>query len=131
MNNEVKLLNSLISLLDRVGHTPLPPYIDRDDSIEDTIFYQSLFAKKPGAVAVHRIFTLSPPGNLLAQTDGNSSFIDYFYTINGFPLFGGLGTFPKGGSHLVEPFFLSLGVWPPGVFWEFPGSFKVKILWCW
>ena len=33
------------------GHTPLPPYIKRDDDSDDSIRYQTLFAKEVGAVA--------------------------------------------------------------------------------
>jgi S-adenosylmethionine:tRNA ribosyltransferase-isomerase len=37
--------------LEEFGHVPLPPYIARADSSDDKINYQTLFAKKPGAVA--------------------------------------------------------------------------------
>ena len=36
---------------ERLGHTPLPPYIDRPDENEDRERYQTVFAKNPGAVA--------------------------------------------------------------------------------
>jgi S-adenosylmethionine:tRNA ribosyltransferase-isomerase len=35
----------------RLGHVPLPPYIDRPDEISDRERYQTVFAQKPGAVA--------------------------------------------------------------------------------
>ncbi len=38
-------------LIQQLGHTPLPPYIDRPDEIFDRERYQTVFAKKPGAVA--------------------------------------------------------------------------------
>jgi len=41
----------LEKVLLRVGHMPLPPYIERDDSIEDAERYQTVFAREPGAVA--------------------------------------------------------------------------------
>ena len=41
----------LIEILDSIGHTPLPPYINRDDTKDDEELYQSIFAKKNGAVA--------------------------------------------------------------------------------
>ena len=41
----------LALILETIGHVPLPPYIDREDTKEDTINYQSLFAKNEGAVA--------------------------------------------------------------------------------
>lgn len=38
-------------LLARLGHMPLPPYIDRDDVTTDRERYQTVYAKNPGAVA--------------------------------------------------------------------------------
>jgi S-adenosylmethionine:tRNA ribosyltransferase-isomerase len=37
--------------LDRLGHIPLPPYIDRTDEGADRERYQTVFAKRPGAIA--------------------------------------------------------------------------------
>ena len=37
--------------LDRLGHVPLPPYIDRADELSDRERYQTVFAKRPGAIA--------------------------------------------------------------------------------
>jgi len=37
--------------LQRVGHVPLPPYIDRPDGPEDRERYQTVFAREPGSVA--------------------------------------------------------------------------------
>ena len=39
------------ALLESLGHVPLPPYIERDDEISDRSRYQTVFAKRPGAVA--------------------------------------------------------------------------------
>ncbi|MFN4279655.1 tRNA preQ1(34) S-adenosylmethionine ribosyltransferase-isomerase QueA [Thermosynechococcus sp.] len=39
----------LWSYLDQLGHVPLPPYID--NPIEDTEQYQTVYARRPGAVA--------------------------------------------------------------------------------
>ncbi|MBP1152102.1 tRNA preQ1(34) S-adenosylmethionine ribosyltransferase-isomerase QueA [Methylocaldum sp. RMAD-M] len=38
-------------VLSAVGHIPLPPYIDRPDSVSDWERYQTVFAKASGAVA--------------------------------------------------------------------------------
>ena len=38
--------------LERLGHVPLPPYIERADDTADRERYQTVFAKKPGAIAV-------------------------------------------------------------------------------
>lgn len=37
--------------LERLGHVPLPPYIDRADESSDRERYQTVFSRKPGAVA--------------------------------------------------------------------------------
>jgi len=44
-------VKDMLSLLDAVGHMPLPPYIDRADEISDATRYQTVYAKEPGAVA--------------------------------------------------------------------------------
>ena len=41
----------ILSILDEIGHTPLPPYIERSDSDEDSKRYQTVYAKNDGAVA--------------------------------------------------------------------------------
>ncbi len=41
----------LSSLLPRLGHMPLPPYIRRADDANDQSRYQTVFARAPGAVA--------------------------------------------------------------------------------
>jgi len=37
--------------LERLGHIPLPPYIDREDTAEDRARYQTVYARDPGSVA--------------------------------------------------------------------------------
>jgi S-adenosylmethionine:tRNA ribosyltransferase-isomerase len=39
------------SVIDRIGHLPLPPYIDRPDSPEDAERYQTVYARARGSVA--------------------------------------------------------------------------------
>lgn len=41
----------LLPIIDIIGHIPLPPYIQREDSSEDANEYQSVFATQEGAVA--------------------------------------------------------------------------------
>ncbi|KAA0441707.1 MAG: tRNA preQ1(34) S-adenosylmethionine ribosyltransferase-isomerase QueA [Candidatus Thioglobus sp.] len=43
--------NSLLDLLNNIGHIPLPSYIDRADNAQDLSRYQTVFAQKDGAVA--------------------------------------------------------------------------------
>ena len=40
-----------LTLMERHGHVPLPPYITHTDSADDAARYQTVFAKNPGAVA--------------------------------------------------------------------------------
>ncbi len=48
---EVQGGETALGLLDRAGHIPLPPYIERADEAADRERYQTLFARNPGAVA--------------------------------------------------------------------------------
>ncbi len=41
----------LVEILNKIGHLPLPPYMNRSDEKEDEKDYQTLFAKNYGAVA--------------------------------------------------------------------------------
>jgi S-adenosylmethionine:tRNA ribosyltransferase-isomerase len=50
-NNNLVDFSNLITILNQIGHIPLPPYIDREDSSSDEKDYQTLFAKNYGAVA--------------------------------------------------------------------------------
>ncbi|WP_117235319.1 tRNA preQ1(34) S-adenosylmethionine ribosyltransferase-isomerase QueA [Vibrio maerlii] len=43
--------NSVLQILEQVGHMPLPPYIDRPDEDADKERYQTVYNAKPGAVA--------------------------------------------------------------------------------
>lgn len=43
--------DDLLTVLDRIGHIPLPPYIDRPDDEQDLSRYQTVYARHPGAVA--------------------------------------------------------------------------------
>ncbi len=42
---------SVLDVLSRVGHMPLPPYIERPDEDSDQERYQTVYNQKPGAVA--------------------------------------------------------------------------------
>ncbi len=41
----------LVVILEEIGHIPLPPYMNREDTKEDEQDYQTLFATKSGSVA--------------------------------------------------------------------------------
>jgi S-adenosylmethionine:tRNA ribosyltransferase-isomerase len=42
---------SVADAVERTGHVPLPPYVDREDEPLDAERYQTVFARRPGAVA--------------------------------------------------------------------------------
>ena len=48
---ELRFAEPVLGLLERVGHMPLPPYIDRPDDEEDRERYQTVYARNAGAVA--------------------------------------------------------------------------------
>ena len=48
---EFQLDEPVIAALERSGHMPLPPYIKREDQLSDRERYQTVYNKKPGAVA--------------------------------------------------------------------------------
>ena len=41
----------VLEVLERIGHLPLPPYIQRADQDSDSSRYQTVYAREPGAVA--------------------------------------------------------------------------------
>ena len=43
--------DSVLDILNSIGHMPLPPYIDRPDEDADRELYQTVYSEKPGAVA--------------------------------------------------------------------------------
>ncbi|MFA5454810.1 MAG: tRNA preQ1(34) S-adenosylmethionine ribosyltransferase-isomerase QueA [Sulfurimonas sp.] len=51
MNEKLLRFEELLPIIDKIGHVPLPPYIQREDAKEDESEYQSVFAKEEGAVA--------------------------------------------------------------------------------
>jgi S-adenosylmethionine:tRNA ribosyltransferase-isomerase len=44
-------VDDFFAVLNRVGHIPLPPYIDRPDTPSDREYYQTIYAKPLGSVA--------------------------------------------------------------------------------
>ncbi|EHQ52129.1 S-adenosylmethionine:tRNA ribosyltransferase-isomerase [Ectothiorhodospira sp. PHS-1] len=47
----LRFTDPVLEVLERHGHMPLPPYIDRPDTQDDRRRYQTVFARSPGAVA--------------------------------------------------------------------------------
>ena len=50
-NEQLLRFEDLLPIIDKIGHVPLPPYINREDNKEDANEYQSVFAQEAGAVA--------------------------------------------------------------------------------
>jgi S-adenosylmethionine:tRNA ribosyltransferase-isomerase len=48
---ELEFSREVASTLDRLGHVPLPPYITHDDGAQDAERYQTVYARRAGAVA--------------------------------------------------------------------------------
>lgn len=49
--DETQTKNSVLDILNKIGHMPLPPYIQREDELFDQERYQTVYAENPGAVA--------------------------------------------------------------------------------
>ena len=49
--NKLLRFEDLLPIIDKIGHIPLPPYIQREDNKEDVSEYQTVFAREEGAVA--------------------------------------------------------------------------------
>lgn len=77
---------SLEMILQAVGHTPLPPYIDRSDEPMDRERYQTVYAKREGAVA-------APTAGLHFDTELITSLIDAGVSTAYVTLHVGAGTF--------------------------------------
>lgn len=48
---ELQFDGLVLDILQTSGHIPLPPYIQRTDTFDDSIRYQTVYARQPGAVA--------------------------------------------------------------------------------
>ncbi|WP_410471263.1 tRNA preQ1(34) S-adenosylmethionine ribosyltransferase-isomerase QueA [Halarcobacter ebronensis] len=76
---------SLVEILNKIGHLPLPPYMNREDEDKDNQDYQTLFAKNYGAVAA--------PTASLHFTEELLEKINQNFPINYLTLHVGAGTF--------------------------------------
>jgi S-adenosylmethionine:tRNA ribosyltransferase-isomerase len=74
------------AILNKIGHMPLPPYIHRDDNLEDRDRYQTIFSQQPGSAAAPTAGLHFTP-EILAELKQNGVQIE---TIT---LHVGLGTF--------------------------------------
>ncbi len=85
----------LTKVLDKIGRVPLPPYIKREDDERDERDYQTIFAKKKGAVAAPTA-SLHFTKELLKKLEKKHPF--YFVTLH-----VGAGTFkPVESENILE-----------------------------
>lgn len=67
---------AITALIERCGHMPLPPYIDRGEEQADLERYQTVYAKKEGAVAAPTAGLHFTPELLLALKDKGVAFAE-------------------------------------------------------
>ena len=51
LSKDALRFEDLLPIIEKIGHIPLPPYIQREDNKEDETEYQTVFAREEGAVA--------------------------------------------------------------------------------
>jgi S-adenosylmethionine:tRNA ribosyltransferase-isomerase len=83
------------ALIDALGHTPLPPYITRDDTAADRERYQTIFARARGSVA-------APTAGLHFTSDLLDRLRDACIDRVAITLHVGYGTFKPVKTDLVE-----------------------------
>lgn len=94
-NGEKVDFYKLLTILDKIGYMPLPPYINKKITKADEIYYQPLFAKKEGAVAAPTASLHFTP-NLLKKLQEK-------FKINYITLHVGAGTFkPVEAKNILE-----------------------------
>ncbi|MGA2907325.1 MAG: tRNA preQ1(34) S-adenosylmethionine ribosyltransferase-isomerase QueA [Terracidiphilus sp.] len=79
-------VDDFFAVLDSIGHTPLPPYIHRDDADFDRVRYQTVFARERGSVA-------APTAGLHFTPDVLAQLSSKGIEITRITLHVGLGTF--------------------------------------
>jgi S-adenosylmethionine:tRNA ribosyltransferase-isomerase len=81
--------------LERLGHVPLPPYIDRQDEAADRQRYQTIFARQAGAVAAPTAGLHFTPEILHSLRDRGCDFCEVTLDV-------GLGTFQPVHTETLE-----------------------------
>lgn len=94
-NNVAIHTSQLFDILEEIGHIPLPPYIKREDTAQDSEDYQSVFAHTRGAVAA--------PTASLHFTPAMFETLKARYETHFLTLHVGAGTFkPVEAEHIKE-----------------------------
>ncbi len=87
--------HSISEQFERLGHTPLPPYIDRADEISDRERYQTVYAKRAGAIAAPTAGLHFSPETLEKIRDRGAEICELTLEV-------GLGTFQPIHSETLE-----------------------------
>lgn len=85
----------LPAIIDKIGHIPLPPYIDRRETVADRDRYQTVYAREPGSVAAPTAGLHFTPEVLEAIAAQGVEKIEITLHV-------GLGTFQPIRSEMVE-----------------------------
>ncbi|MEA2028026.1 MAG: tRNA preQ1(34) S-adenosylmethionine ribosyltransferase-isomerase QueA [Campylobacterota bacterium] len=94
-NDKPLRFEELVLILDKIGHIPLPPYMQRDDNAQDEKDYQTLFAANAGAIAA--------PTASLHFSDELFERFSQKYQLSKLTLHVGAGTFkPVEAEHILE-----------------------------
>jgi S-adenosylmethionine:tRNA ribosyltransferase-isomerase len=88
-------IGNLLTVLEEVGHVPLPPYIRRDDTAADRERYQTVFAREPGSSAAPTA-GLHFTGEILEACEASGASMAYV------TLHVGLGTFQPLRTETLE-----------------------------
>ncbi|QCD52895.1 tRNA preQ1(34) S-adenosylmethionine ribosyltransferase-isomerase QueA [Campylobacter sp. RM16192] len=107
-NNQTLDTAKLFSVLEEIGHVPLPPYIKRADNRNDESWYQSIFARHQGAVAA--------PTASLHFNDKMIKTLKKDHDINFLTLHVGAGTFKGVESENIKDHLMH------GEFYEIPSQ---------
>jgi S-adenosylmethionine:tRNA ribosyltransferase-isomerase len=86
---------TIMDLMQACGHIPLPPYIKREDELEDRDRYQTVYAQHPGAIA-------APTAGLHFSEDMLKSLADAKINLGFVTLHVGAGTFQPVRTELIE-----------------------------
>ena len=86
---------TVIELMEKSGHIPLPPYIRREDELDDKTRYQTVYARYPGAIA-------APTAGLHFTRDLLKLLAENGINIGYITLHVGAGTFQPVRTDLIE-----------------------------
>ncbi|MGY8813113.1 MAG: tRNA preQ1(34) S-adenosylmethionine ribosyltransferase-isomerase QueA [Gammaproteobacteria bacterium] len=87
--------HTVIELMEMAGHIPLPPYIRREDELEDKARYQTVYARNPGAIA-------APTAGLHFSRELLNSLDESGVNVGYITLHVGAGTFQPVRADLIE-----------------------------